>query len=48
MKYKVVVVDADAQRVVAEVDDMWIACMIVDTYEKYPVYDDIFIAKEIE
>lgn len=48
MRYKVVVVDDDEQRVIAEVDDMWIACMIADTYEKYPVYDDIFIAKEIE
>lgn len=48
MKYKIIVVDGDEHRVIAEVDDMWIACMIADTYEKYPVYDDIYIAKEIE
>lgn len=48
MKYKVVVVDDDEYKVIAEVDDMLIACMIADTYEKYPVFDDIYIEKEIE
>lgn len=46
MKYRVVVDDGENQSVVLTTDDLWIACTVADTIEKYPICQDIWIEKE--
>ncbi len=46
MKYRVITVYGDEQKVVLETDDLWIACTTADTIERYPICQDVYIDKE--
>lgn len=48
MKYRVIVVDDESQHVAVETDDIWLACMVADNIERYPICQDVFIEKEKE
>lgn len=48
MKYRVITVSGDEQKVFLETDDFWIAFTTADAIDKYPICVYVYIDKEEE